>query len=156
MLKAVIKLAKLDAERRGYVCRAVGLLLAARVEHLLTRTKTILDRMQSTTAAQRHAPSPGQSSFNPELAAWAIETVARHVPWRSDCLLQAMAADRWLRNHGYRPEFHLGVARKDEGELCAHAWLTLDGKVVTGGAVDIGNYAPILSTTSQQREVEQR
>ena len=35
---------------------------------------------------------------------WAISGAAAWIPWRPDCLLQAMA-DRWLRRCGMQPEF---------------------------------------------------
>ena len=52
---------------------------------------------------------------------WAIGVAAVGVPWRSDCLLQAMAADRWLRRCGLHPKFFVGVAKDAFGQLQAHA-----------------------------------
>ena len=52
---------------------------------------------------------------------------------RSDCLLKAMAADRWLRRCQLHPSFFLGVAKNEAGHFAAHAWLRLNGTVVTGG-----------------------
>ena len=63
---------------------------------------------------------------------WAIGAAAARVPWRSDCLLQAMAADRWLRRCGMQPEFFLGVTKDAGGQLEAHAWLRCGDAMVTG------------------------
>ena len=66
--------------------------------------------------------------------AWAIAAVARRVPWRSDCLVQVMAGDAWLRRCGLTGDFHLGVAKDPGGAFKAHAWLTYRGIVVAGGS----------------------
>lgn len=131
MLDAGAKLIRLDPSRRGYLLAAAGALLLARLEHAVRSTKAILDDLQAEGAPDRVNPVPAQR-LDPDLVAWAIETAARHVPWRSDCLLQVMAATRWLRRHGHSPEFHLGVARDGAGQMQAHAWLTLGGAPFLG------------------------
>lgn len=73
--------------------------------------------------------------------AWAIEAAAARVPWRSDCLIRALAARRWLARLGVCAELRLGVARAGES-LAAHAWLTLDGRPLVGG--DGAGLTPIL------------
>jgi hypothetical protein len=65
---------------------------------------------------------------------WAIGAAAARVPWRSDCLLRVMAADRWLRRYGHEPEFFLGAAKVETGQLGAHAWLRCGDVTVTGGS----------------------
>lgn len=57
------------------------------------------------------------------------------VPWRSDCLIQAIAAKMWLNSLGIPSECRLAADAKPSG-LCAHAWLLSDGQVVTGGPLD--------------------
>src|SRR5207249_927199 len=90
---------------------------------------------------------PIGTTFDPEVAGWAITVAARVVPWRSDCLVQAMAAANWLRRNGHNPIFHLGVARSEQGELTGHAWLTLNGRPITGEAAASGDpFVPILSS----------
>ncbi len=73
------------------------------------------------------------------------------MPWRSDCLLQAMAADRWLRRFGMQPEFFLGVAKDAGGRLQAHASLRCGDAMVTGA--DDRNFTnlmkPILRATRE-------
>lgn len=71
---------------------------------------------------------------------FAIPRVAARLPWRADCLVQAMAAQRWLGRLGVESRLHVGV-RKPGGQLEAHAWLTSGDTVVTGG--DASSYAPL-------------
>ena len=63
---------------------------------------------------------------------WAIAVAARHVPWRADCLIQAMAANRYLSRYGIRPEFFVGVDKEAGGALLSHAWLKCGDRLLTG------------------------
>jgi hypothetical protein len=72
--------------------------------------------------------------------AYTIPAIAMRVPWRSDCLVQALAARRWLSRAGIPSDVCLGV-RKDEPDFRAHAWLKVHERVVTGG--DISGYAEL-------------
>lgn len=65
----------------------------------------------------------------------AIARASRRVPWRSDCLVQALAARQWLASYGIPTELSIGVPAKGQSEFEAHAWLTHNGHVVTGGDV---------------------
>ena len=92
-------------------------------------------------AAPALAPHPPRRPADAQRIARAIAAAAARVPWRSDCLIRALAARRWLARHGCAAQLHLGVARADEG-LAAHAWLTLDGRPLLGG--DGAGLTPIL------------
>lgn len=73
---------------------------------------------------------------------WAIATAAGLVPWRSDCLVQAMAARRWLATSGIASEIRLGAAGTGDAALTAHAWVVAGGTVVVGGpAPQVDGYA---------------
>lgn len=60
-----------------------------------------------------------------------LARIARHVPWRTTCLVQSVAGLLLLRRRGIRASVRLGVA-EENGALSAHAWLLVDGKVVYG------------------------
>ena len=74
-----------------------------------------------------------------------ITFVARYLPWRSDCLPQALAARRWLLGKGIATEIRIGVERPEDGDFGAHAWLVHGETVVTGG--EIGKFAVLLGET---------
>ena len=65
---------------------------------------------------------------------WAVQAVARHLPFRFVCLPQAMAAQRMLRRRGISSTLYLGVApdRATPNAIQAHAWLRAGNKIVTG------------------------
>ena len=76
-----------------------------------------------------------------ERVAFVIPRVAARLPWRADCMVQAIAAGRWLGRHGIATTLTLGVPRDRPAEFEAHAWLTAGSRIVTGG--DISGYVPL-------------
>jgi hypothetical protein len=75
--------------------------------------------------------------------AFVLPRVAPRLPWRADCLIQAMAAQRWLRARGIASSISIGVRRSEEGEFESHAWLRQGKRIVTGG--EIQQFSPILT-----------
>ena len=72
--------------------------------------------------------------------AYAVPIMGLRVPWRSDCVVQALAARRWLARGGVAARICIGV-RKDEQGFAAHAWLRVGERIVTGG--DVSAYAEL-------------
>ena len=87
----------------------------------------------------------GGSAHLVERVAYAIPRVAARLPWRADCLVQAMAARRWLSAHGIASTIHYGVPRHKAERFEAHAWLTAGDRLVTGG--DISGFVPLERQT---------
>jgi hypothetical protein len=77
---------------------------------------------------------------------WAIGALSKHVPWRTKCLEQALAAKAMLRRRRISNTMYLGVARgeHERSPLGAHAWLRTGTLHVTGGS-RVGHYK-VLST----------
>ena len=72
---------------------------------------------------------------------FAIPRVAARLPWRADCLIQALAAQRWLQREGVTTTLHIGVRNEGLSWFEAHAWLTCGERIVTGG--DISGYSTL-------------
>lgn len=60
--------------------------------------------------------------------------VSAKTPWESKCLVQALTAQKLLKNQGISTTIYLGV-RRYENEMKAHAWLRCGEYYVTGGAI---------------------
>lgn len=102
------------------------------------------DLLQHQTAP---APAPALAADQAELVkrvAIAIHRAASRVPWRSDCLVQALAAERWLAKKGVATVLCIGARKDEQSQFHAHAWLKAGDTIVTGG--DIGAYAPLVGT----------
>ena len=75
-----------------------------------------------------------------ERVAYAVPIMGLRVPWRADCVVQALAARRWLARGDIASNLCIGV-RNDEQGFHAHAWLKVGDRIVTGG--DISTYAEL-------------
>lgn len=64
---------------------------------------------------------------------WAVTLVSFHTPWKSKCLVQALAAQTMLKRRRIDSTLYLGVARDRENHLIAHAWLRSGEDIITGG-----------------------
>ncbi len=133
---------RLSAADWRYLTIAVYELALARVRHACEPAQAIVTRLNE--ASQDSGPVSPSSAASADIArmAWAIAAAASRVPWRSDCLLQVMAAARWLRRHDIPSTFRLGVAKDPDGTFRAHAWLTCAGQPVAGG--DGAEFVPLI------------
>ena len=75
--------------------------------------------------------------------AFAVPGMGARVVWRSDCFVQALAAQRWLRQSQIASALTIGVRKEANGEFAAHAWLKVGDVVVTGG--DIAGFQPLVT-----------
>jgi hypothetical protein len=133
MLRVVhrsMKFARLDPLRRRYLYEAIGHLAWARLELRRKPAGAILDGLQRNISTES---ADHKDADDLALLSWAIRAGGSGVPWRSDCLVQSLAADRWLMRKGIVHNFRLGVRQGDSGQVLAHAWIEVDGFIITGG-----------------------
>ncbi len=74
----------------------------------------------------------------------AIIRASGRLPWRTDCLVQALAARDWLHRLGVDTSLCIGIPEDSSGQFEAHAWLMHGKSVITGG--DIRSYIPLLNS----------
>lgn len=74
--------------------------------------------------------------------AFVIPRIAYRVPWRADCLVQALAGQHLLRAHGIASEIVVGTGKQADGSFEAHAWLRQGDCIILGG--DIARFEPLL------------
>lgn len=88
---------------------------------------------------EHHPEHPPHKPLDPEqllvaqAIGWAVVTASAYTPWNSNCLAQALTAQRMLKQQHIGGMFYLGV-RKDDQQLAAHAWLQCDETILTGKA----------------------
>jgi hypothetical protein len=115
----------------------------------LARARIIFGRLEASAIPARNLAvrhlRPRHPEHKRELIAriaYVLPRLSARLPWRSDCLVQAIAGQNWLASHGLAGEIQIGVERPADGPFGAHAWLIHDGSVVTGG--DIARYHRLL------------
>lgn len=84
----------------------------------------------------------------------ATAAMSKYTPWESMCLVQALAAKKYLQGMGIESTLYLGTAKQAEGSLQAHAWLRSGSVYVTGEEVkdqftQVIFYGSVLSDTSK-------
>jgi hypothetical protein len=105
--------------------------------------KALPFRVLAKRLGAQHEQTPTAPTGDPALprVAWAVAAAARRLPWRTECLEQALAARTMLRRRGIASTLYLGVAKDP---VVAHAWLRAGDLNVTGGR-DVSRYAVVAS-----------
>lgn len=123
--------------------RAIVELLRARRE-FARRPPAELVQGNRQIARSARAPDkalPGDALWVSQVS-FVIPRIADRVPWRADCLVQAIAAQKWLYSKGIATDLAIGVEMSEDAGFNAHAWLTYGPVVVTGG--DVEGYEELL------------
>ena len=129
--------------------RASGELAYARIILGSKRTAEFLGSSHFSSHACENVASSEAALPLIKRVTFAVPAMSARVPWRSDCMVQALAAQRWLAKAGLPSEFYIGVRKGDAGCLVAHAWLMCRDHLVTGG--DISGYDQIYPEVSPTR-----
>lgn len=64
----------------------------------------------------------------------AVQAASGYTPWTSNCLAQALAAQRMLQRRRLHSLLYIGVAQPADQALTAHAWVRCGKAFVTGEA----------------------
>ena len=62
-----------------------------------------------------------------------INGLETRTPWKSTCLVKALATHRMLQRRLINDKIHIGVAPKDNNLFEAHAWLSVGTEIILGG-----------------------
>ncbi len=140
------KLTALPRERKLILVEAMLYLFIARLIALvpLARWSQYLGELQGQTPEIDDDPQRMAQIYR---IRWGIAAMSHHVPWRADCLPQAIAARLMLGRRGIANTLYLGVAKtkhEDQIELEAHAWLR-SGRIIVTGA-ELAHRFRIIST----------
>ena len=67
------------------------------------------------------------------LVSHLVPRIARRMMKDRPCLVQALTARYLIKRRGNQAVFRIGVAKGDDAELRAHAWVECDNRIVIGG-----------------------
>lgn len=136
----------LPADQRRLAAEAVVALAAA---NLLLRllpfrlAGRLLGERGASAAAERAA---AEHAAVAEKVRRALARAAARAPWRTTCLIQALAGRLMLKRRGVPCAVYFGVKREDG--FAAHAWLVAGRTPVCGVAQSHG-FTPIAVFTSR-------
>lgn len=120
------------AQKQRFV-QAYYLLGVMRAGVLLTSFKWLSKSLQHHPEQITHRPLDNKQLEEALEIGQAVRQAARYTPWDSNCLAQALTAQRMLSQQHIPGMFFLGV-KKDQQQLDAHAWLQCDEQILTGKA----------------------
>lgn len=134
-------------------------ILCLRALFALASARRVLHRLGPSGVLQRNAVAgkagrthcATMANEQCDRVAFFIPRVARRVPWRADCLVQALAGQQWLFGEGITSEIVVGTAKQVGGAFEAHAWLSHGDRVVLGG--DIARFEPLLESDAAPFDV---
>jgi hypothetical protein len=126
--------ANLTREDRRFIAIAVKELTLARLRHATTPIDVIFHDLRQRPYETVTAECAALSPTDLRRLSCAIAAAAARVPWRSDCVLQAMGAQRWMRCRLCGGDFFVSVRKDPQGALLSHAWLRRGDLIITGGA----------------------
>lgn len=69
----------------------------------------------------------------------AIAIASRYTPWKSTCMVRAIAAMRMLEKRQIESTLYLGTTRDENKSLIAHAWLR-SGSLYISGAEEMERF----------------
>ena len=121
----------------------------------LARARRQFGRLTAHGITERNAYFEAASAGGAEVGSRRITDLiprlfprlAKLLPWRADCLVQAIAAQNWLGSMGQASAIVLGAKNTESQGFGAHAWLICGDKVITGG--DIAPYTAFLGESPQ-------
>jgi hypothetical protein len=124
---------ELDWARRFALFEAAWTLAAAQAAIRLLPFRWISPGLGHLADANAASPllSP-QQALQAQRIGWAVQALARRLPWDSRCLAQAVAGKWMLQRRGLPSTLYLGVSHGQENWLEAHAWLRCGDEFVTG------------------------
>ena len=132
-MKRLLKFLRLSPPDRALLTEAVGRLCAATLLLRVLRFSRVAPRlgrhMAESPRAEDRVAAAGALRIR-----WAVETAARHLPWKPVCLPQAVAAQWMLRRRGIASTLYLGIDPASGYD--AHAWVRAGSIIVTGPRPD--------------------
>jgi Transglutaminase-like superfamily len=129
--RAVVKLVRLTPGDRRRAAEATLELVRASLELHRIAPAVTMQRLGALSDDPEENPDDAQL-HEAERIGRIVAAVAHRLPWQPSCLRQALAVQRMLRRRRIGCRLHLGVM--SSSVPAAHAWVTVGGHAVVGGA----------------------
>ena len=152
-MRALTEFVRLSREKRVLLLKAVCVVGSVRLGLSVLPFRTVrrvVDRLAQSSVA---APS-GETDLV-ENVVWAVEVASRRIP-EASCLTQALASQIFLRRRGYPAMLRIGVAPDESGDVGAHAWIELEGRIIIGGSSSRRRFVTLSPRTQRDDPAAQR
>jgi hypothetical protein len=140
------KFLAISANEKKLLLTVAGLLLMVRISLVFLPFRTVLKRIESVSPGKRLEGVP------PELVcarvSWAVRVVRKYMPF-AKCLPQAMVVKLLLARQACPGQLRIGVYKRENGALEAHAWVESKGRIIIGELSDISRYNRLPAITGK-------
>jgi hypothetical protein len=82
---------------------------------------------------------------------WAVSVASHYMPGGVKCLARALATQVLLSQQGHTADLYIGVAKGEEKQLEAHAWVESQGQVVIGDLSNLSSFIPLPAFGDSKR-----
>lgn len=127
------KFVKLRLEYKVLLAEAYVTLGLSRFALMTTEFKKTAKRL-GNTMQKNSAPLNEKQRLTAKKIDWAVNVMSRYTFWESKCLVKAVAAKHMLNRRNLANTLYLGMAKDDQGNLQAHAWIECSDLSLTGSS----------------------
>ncbi|WP_017317180.1 lasso peptide biosynthesis B2 protein [Mastigocladopsis repens] len=137
---------KLSGGDRNLLAITFILLTAIRLGLFFLAFRNLLKLLQKISQQNFRFPfETHKSQISVGKIVWAVNVATRYMPRGAKCLARALTTQLLMSHYGYSSELRIGVAKKEGGQLEAHAWIEYQGRVALGYLPDLSRFIPLPS-----------
>lgn len=141
-MRRLSKFLSLEKRDRALLLNATLLLAATKLGLRLLPFQTLRRLLARLKPSSNLAGFP-TSDLHLQKIVWAVEVASRNIPGGAKCLPRALVAHNLLTRQGYPAQLRIGVAKDEEGQLEAHAWVESRGQVAIGRVRNWERFIPL-------------
>lgn len=143
------KFTVLPSREKRCLLRAFFMLFYCRI---LLKTSALQTILTSVYKRSENVQLKGvDSPIAPERISRLIVAASRFVP-AATCLPQALVGKILFAENGYITQLHIGVYKDCDSQFEAHAWLSLNDKVILGYLPDLNRFTEMFPSSLQDNQ----
>lgn len=140
------KYVRLNSSDRALLFNAFILLNLIRFGlFLLPFSKLLKSLTMYNTVCNKYLDKKTIEQADVQLIVDAVHTSNYYVLGNSKCLAKALTTQTLMSNYGYASDLKIGVAKENNSDFQAHAWVEYRGKVIIGNVHNLSSFVPITS-----------
>ncbi|NEO14256.1 MAG: lasso peptide biosynthesis B2 protein [Moorea sp. SIO4G2] len=142
-MKQLRKFLSLTHTERQLFIKAFVLLALVRLGMWLLPFKTL----QRLLAIISQGNAVGLRRYSPttDQIVEAVNRSSCYLPGNPKCLARALTTQTLMSQCRYSAELRIGVAKGEQGQFEAHAWVESQGQIVIGDLTDLSRFTPMSS-----------
>lgn len=146
-MRRIGKFFRLSGKEKKIFLQAVFFLISSRLSLQFKEFNEVVTHY-GKQIGQQHPVE--KRNISPARVVSLLEAGGKLIPFTT-CLSKSLAGSVLMRKYGYTPLLHIGVAKESGGVLEAHAWLSLDGKIIVGNCNDLERYRELPLLLNEKR-----